>query len=71
MKNQPWTQDFVNKLRDQWKELTEQDIKDIHRDNSELTRKLQDRYGYQKDRAQREVDEYCKSCSSSEKIMQR
>lgn len=45
------------KLREKWAKLTDSDLEDIAGKKDRLVGRLQQRYGYQKDRAQREVDQ--------------
>ena len=52
-----WKQ-FTGKLRSKWAKLTDDDWNYVAGKKDELVGKLQERYGYQKEQAQKEVDEY-------------
>ena len=55
-----WTQ-LKGQIQARWGDLTD-DVFDIREGNSEdLAGKLQERYGWDRDRAQREVDDFAKS----------
>jgi uncharacterized protein YjbJ (UPF0337 family) len=51
------------KLRQQWGELTEDDIDVINGKRQELAGRLQERYGYQKEQAEKEIDNWMKKAS--------
>jgi uncharacterized protein YjbJ (UPF0337 family) len=56
-----WMQ-LKGKVREKWGRLTDDDL-DIVKGNAEqLAGKLQERYGYEREQAQREIDEFCKCC---------
>jgi uncharacterized protein YjbJ (UPF0337 family) len=55
-----WKQ-LVGTVRSKWGELTDNDVQEVKGDYEKLQGKLQERYGYTKDRAQREVDEWLTS----------
>ena len=42
----------------QWGKLTDDDLDQVECDHQKLVGKLQERYGYAKDEAEREVDEF-------------
>lgn len=50
-----WKQ-VVGKLRDKWAKLTDDDLELVAGKRDRLVGKVQERYGYAKDRAEREVD---------------
>jgi uncharacterized protein YjbJ (UPF0337 family) len=51
------------KLRQQWGKLTDDDITLINGKREELTGRLQERYGYQKEQAEKEIDSWMKKAS--------
>ena len=55
-----WKQITVD-LKARWGKLTDDDLKVIAGKREQLTGKLQERYGYEKDRAERELDEFLQS----------
>ena len=54
-----WMQ-FKGKVRQQWGKLTDDDIARINGKHDELLGILQQRYGYAKEQAQKEVDNWIK-----------
>jgi uncharacterized protein YjbJ (UPF0337 family) len=56
-----WTQ-LKGKVREKWGRLTDDDLDIVQGNAEQLAGKLQERYGYQREQAQREVNEFCKSC---------
>jgi len=54
-----WTQ-FKGKAKQQWAKLTDDDIGRISGKQEELCGLLQERYGYAKEQAQKEVDNWVK-----------
>lgn len=46
------------KIRQQWGKLTDDDVEKMKGSHEELVGKLQSTYGYQKDQAQKEVDDF-------------
>ena len=55
-----WTQ-LKGQAQARWGNLTDDDFKVAQGDATYLAGKLQERYGWDRDRAQREVDEFQKS----------
>jgi uncharacterized protein YjbJ (UPF0337 family) len=55
-----WEQ-FKGKVRQQWGKLTDDDLEVIKGRRDELAGRLQARYGYEKDRAEREIDSWTRS----------
>jgi uncharacterized protein YjbJ (UPF0337 family) len=51
------------KVRAQWGKLTDDDLMLIDGKREELTGRLQERYGIQKERAEKEIDEWMKKAS--------
>jgi uncharacterized protein YjbJ (UPF0337 family) len=56
-----WKQ-FKGKVKEKWGDLTDDDLNVIDVKKDQLAGKLQERYGYAKDKAEREVDEFCNMC---------
>ncbi len=52
-----WKQ-FSGKVKEQWGDLTDDDLTQISGKREQLEGKLQERYGYAKDRAKREIDDF-------------
>jgi uncharacterized protein YjbJ (UPF0337 family) len=52
-----WKQ-FKGKVRQQWGKLTDDDLDVIEGKRTELTGRLQERYGYARDQAEREIDDW-------------
>lgn len=52
-----WKQ-LKGELQKQWGELTNDDMDVIEGDREKLVGRIQERYGYSRERAEREVDEY-------------
>ena len=55
-----WKQ-FTGKIKEKWGDLTDDDLTSINGKRDQLEGKLQERYGYAKDKARDEVDEFMKS----------
>lgn len=59
--------DWVNlkgKIKEKWGKLTDDDLKVIEGKRDQLAGKLQERYGYAAEQAQKELDEFSKHCGS-------
>jgi uncharacterized protein YjbJ (UPF0337 family) len=52
-----WKQ-FAGRVKQKWGKLTDDDLTLVAGKREELLGKIQERYGYAKDRAEREVDEF-------------
>ncbi len=52
-----WKQ-FKGKVEEQWGKLTDDDMTIIEGKRDQLVGKIQERYGYQKDQAEKEVDSW-------------
>ncbi len=50
--------EFSGKAKQRWGELTDDELTQIDGKRDELEGRLQQRYGYEKDRARREVDDW-------------
>lgn len=55
-----WNQ-VKGKARQQWAKLTDDDVESIHGKTEELTGKLQEKYGYSKEEAKKEIDTFADS----------
>jgi len=55
-----WKQ-FTGKVKAQWGKLTDDDLTTIKGKRDELSGILQERYGYAKDKAERELDDFSRS----------
>ena len=55
-----WNQ-LKGEIKSQWGKLTDDDLDRIEGDTQKLIGKIQERYGYARDQAKREVDDYLKS----------
>ena len=51
-------QQFKGKVKEKWGDLTDDDLNVIDGKKDQLVGKLQERYGYEKDEAEREADEF-------------
>ena len=49
-------------MREKWGQLTDDEVEQVKGERDQLVGKVQERYGYAKERAEREVDEWCRSC---------
>ncbi len=56
-----WKQ-FSGKVKEQWGKLTDDDLTVINGQRDQLVGKIQERYGYAKEQAEREVDQFCDNC---------
>jgi uncharacterized protein YjbJ (UPF0337 family) len=52
---------FTGKVKEKWGKLTDDDLTTIAGKRDQLSSKLQERYGYAKDQAEREIDEFSKT----------
>lgn len=52
-----WNQ-LKGSVKSQWGELTDDDLTQAEGEYDKLVGKLQERYGYERERAEREVDEF-------------
>jgi uncharacterized protein YjbJ (UPF0337 family) len=52
-----WKQ-FVGEMKTRWGKLTDNDFTEVEGNADKLVGKIQERYGYAKDRAQQEVDDF-------------
>ena len=59
-----WLQ-LKGEARQQWGKLTDDDLDQIEGNAEKMVGKLQERYGYARDEAQRELDKFLKSQEAS------
>ncbi|KGD72746.1 CsbD family protein [Pantoea vagans] len=52
-----WKQ-FKGKIKEKWGDLTDDDMTVVEGKRDQLVGKIQERYGYEKDRAEKEVKEW-------------
>lgn len=57
-----WKQ-FKGQVQQQWGKLTDDDLDVIEGKREELVGRIQKRYGYEKERVEQEVDEFCEHCN--------
>jgi len=57
--------ELKGKVRERWGRLTDDDLEQIGGKKDQLVGKLQKHYGYAKDQAEREADEFCHSCDGA------
>jgi uncharacterized protein YjbJ (UPF0337 family) len=55
-----WKQ-FQGKVKEKWSKLTDDDLGVIAGKKDQLVGKLQERYGYKKDQAEKELDEFLRA----------
>jgi uncharacterized protein YjbJ (UPF0337 family) len=60
-----WMQ-VKGKLREQWGKLTDDDVAEVQGNAEQLIGKLQERYGYARDHAERELDRWLDEQRGSE-----
>jgi len=58
-----WKQ-FKGKVKEKWGKLTDDDLTAIEGRRDQLAGKLQERYGYGKDQAERELDEFSRTLTT-------
>ena len=57
-----WKQ-LKGKAHVQWGKLTDDDLKTMDGQREQLVGKLQERYGYARDRAEKEVEKFARDCN--------
>ena len=60
--------EFKGKAKQQWGKLTDDDLTQINGKREELSGRLQSYYGYQKDRADREIDNWLNTNNSDDDV---
>ena len=58
-----WKQ-FKGKVKEKWGKLTDDDLTTIEGKKDQLAGKLQERYGYGKEEASRELDDFARSLNT-------
>jgi uncharacterized protein YjbJ (UPF0337 family) len=61
-----WKQ-YSGKVKEKWGKLTDDDLTTIHGKREQLVGRLQERYGIAKDQAEKQIDEFTRSLSSSDR----
>jgi uncharacterized protein YjbJ (UPF0337 family) len=56
-----WRQ-LKGKVQEKWGDLTDDELDQIAGKKDILVGKLQERYGYERARAEKEADDFCRSC---------
>jgi len=51
-------EEYKDRIKDKWKKLTDDDLKNIHGDRHRLMQALQDRYQLTKDKVEKQVEEF-------------
>ena len=59
-----WKQ-FKGKVKEKWGQLTDDDVSNLNGKRDQLLGKLQERYGYGKDQAERELDNWARNLTST------
>ncbi|MGQ0636823.1 MAG: CsbD family protein [Planctomycetaceae bacterium] len=57
-----WKQ-LKGKVKERWARLTDDDLRFIEGKKDQLVGKLQERYGYAREQAQKEADEFYQNCN--------
>jgi len=60
-----WGQ-FKGRIKQQWGKLTDDDMRQIEGNLDEAAGKLQERYGYAREQAVKEWDEFCRRCTTED-----
>ena len=58
-----WKQ-LKGKVKQQWGKLTDDDLDKIEGKREELAGRIQARYGFAKEQAEKEIDRFCQHCTS-------
>lgn len=56
--------DFKDRIKDKWRKLTDDDMRDIHGDRHRLMQALQDRYDLTKDKVEKQVEDFFEGTGS-------
>ncbi|MDR2540116.1 MAG: CsbD family protein [Chlamydiales bacterium] len=62
--------DYIGKIKEKWGKLTDDDLAEIRGKKESLIGKIQSRYGYTKEKVEKELAEFCdkhKSCGCEHK----
>lgn len=57
--------DFQGKVKEKWGKLTDDDLTVIEGKRDQLVGKLQERYGYTKEQAEKNLEEFTSCCDKS------
>ena len=57
--------ELKGKVKEKWGKLTNDDLDVIDGKKDQLVGRLQQRYGYAKEQAEKEAEEFCRSCDES------
>lgn len=57
--------ELKGQVRQQWGMLTDSDVEQIAGKRDELAGRIQSRYGYAKEKAEEEIEQFCKKCDTS------
>ena len=55
-------QQLRGQVKERWGKLTDSDLTVIAGKKDQLAGKLQEHYGYGKDQAEKEIDDFCRKC---------
>ncbi len=53
--------EFKGKVRKQWGKLTDDDVERVNGSTEELAGVIQQKYGYAKERAEKEIEQWCEA----------
>ena len=53
---------FRGQVKQKWGKLTDDDLDIVDGKREELSGRLQSRYGYAKEHAEKDIEEFCRSC---------
>jgi uncharacterized protein YjbJ (UPF0337 family) len=59
--------EYLGKIKEKWGKLTNDDLTEIRGKKEALIGKIQSRYGYAKEKAEKEIEEFNKSSSCGQK----
>jgi uncharacterized protein YjbJ (UPF0337 family) len=54
--------EFKGQVKEQWGKLTDDDVDMINGRREQLAGRIQSRYGYAKERVDKEIDQFCDRC---------
>ena len=56
---------ITGQVKERWGKLTDDDLKVIEGKRDQLIGKIQERYGYEKAKAEKEIEDFCQTCRCS------
>jgi len=59
---------FTGQVKEKWGKLTDDDLTTIEGNRDQLAGNLQERYGYGKDQAERELDEFARTLNTPDAL---